>query len=410
MISIGEAQQIVLAAAMDVPAEVVPLADGLGRVLATDVLVPFDVPPFANSQMDGYAVRAVDLAGVREARPGRLRVRGAIPAGGVAGSAVGPGEAMRIMTGAPLPEGADAVVRLEDTRSEGDLVEVLHEPAEREFVRPAGEDLRAGERALAKGRVLRPADLGLLASMGLASVEVASAPRVAILSSGDELVVLGRPLGPGQIYNSNAYALSGAVREAGGIPVVLPIARDDRASLRRAFAGAASSDVVLSTGGVSVGDHDHTREIMAELGLEERFWRVAQKPGKPIAFARSPRTLYFGLPGNPVSSLVCFFLYVAPVLRRMLGRPDVFPAATEVRMAEPVRTARDLTELVRCRLHTEESALWAAPTGTQSSGALRSLALADALVVSPPGVDQLERGASHRALLFDATTGTAPFA
>jgi molybdopterin molybdotransferase len=313
------------------------------------------------------------------------------------------------MTGAPIPPGSDAVVRLEDTRPGPDsvTVEVLHAPAVDEFIRPAGEDLRKGERVLESGRILGPADLGLLASMGRPSVEVRVAPRVAVLSTGDELMPLGTPLGPGQIYNSNAYALAAAVRTAGGVPVVAPIVRDRPSLLREAFLGAAECDVVLSTGGVSVGDHDHVRPIMAEIGLEQRFWRVAQKPGKPIAFAQGGARLYFGLPGNPVSSLVCFFLYVAPALRRSLGRRDVFPARTEVTMATTVATARDLTELVRCRLRRDG---WTTQDGTQSSGALRSLALADALVLSLPGVDRLREGERYPALLLDATAEADPFA
>jgi molybdopterin molybdotransferase len=245
--------------------------------------------------------------------------------------------------------------------------------------------------------------------MGLPSVEVSAAPRVAILSTGDELAPLGVALEPGRIYNSNAYALAAAVRAAGGIPVVAPIVPDDPTRLREAFLGAAACDVVISTGGVSVGDHDHVRPMMAELGLELRFWRVAQKPGKPIAFAEGGGRLYFGLPGNPVSSLVCFFLYVAPALRRSLGRKDVYPARSEVTMAATIGTARDLTELVRCRLRVEGAATLAEPTGTQSSGALHSLALADALVLSLPGVDRLREGERYPALLLDGTADRDPF-
>jgi molybdopterin molybdotransferase len=315
------------------------------------------------------------------------------------------------MTGAPIPPGSDAVVRLEDTRpgQDGAAIEILHEPAVGEFIRPAGEDLKRGERVLEQGRVLRPADLGLLASMGRPSVEVRVAPRVAIVSTGDELCPLGTPLGPGQIYNSNAYALAAAVRAAGGIPIVAPIVPDRPSRIREAFLEAGESDIVLSTGGVSVGDHDHVRPIMAELGLEQRFWRVAQKPGKPIAFAQGDARLYFGLPGNPVSSLVCFFLYVAPALRRSLGRRDVFPARMDVTMASTVATARDLTELVRCRIRREGAIFLAEPTGTQSSGALRSLALADALVLSLPGIDRLIEGERYPGLLLDATAERDPF-
>lgn len=410
MISIARALEIVLASARPQPGEQVALQESLGRVLARDVIVPFDVPPFRNSQMDGFAVRASDLTGAGTGSPRSLRVCGDLPAGAAPRVAVGAGEAMRIMTGAPIPDGADAVVKIEDTETRGDAVEIRHAPREGEFIRPAGEDLRAGDRVLDRGRVLRPADLGLLASMGEPTVQVSIAPRVAILSTGDELQPLGQPLGPGQIYNSNAYALAAAVRDVGASPVVMPIVRDEPGKTRDAFLRAAQSDVILSTGGVSVGDHDHVRPIMQEIGLEQRFWRVAQKPGKPLVFAESGSRLYFGLPGNPVSSLVCFFLYVAPVLRRMLGRVDAFPAAKDVVMTEDVGTARDLTELVRCRIWSDDGIERAAPTGTQSSGALRSLALADGLVLSPPGIDRLRAGERYRALDLVATSTIDPLA
>jgi molybdopterin molybdotransferase len=308
--------------------------------------------------------------------------------------------ALKIMTGAPLPAGADAVVRVEDTRVEGDRVLILEPAAPGLFVRDAGEDVRAGETVLRAGRTLRAADVGIVASLGRPTVAVRVRPRVAILATGDELVPLGEPLRPGQIYNSNAYALAAAVNELGGEPVLSAIVRDDRASLRAAFVDAARCDVVLSTGGVSVGDFDHVKEIMDEIGLQRRFWQVAQKPGKPITFAAHGARLYFGLPGNPVSTLVCFALYVAPALRRALGLSSVFAPAAKVTMGASVRTARDLTELVRCTLRRDGDHLIAVATGTQSSGVLRSLSLADCLAISPPGTSELRQGSEATALLL----------
>lgn len=405
MISIAEAIESVLSAVVPAPVEEVGLAAARARVLAEEVRASFDIPPFANSQMDGFAVRWEDLRGASEAAAVRLRLVGTIAAGGRPDGNVGPGEAIRIMTGAPIPPGADAVVKVEDTSTDGATVAFRHAPASGEFIRPAGEDVRTGELVLAPGRLLRPADVGLLASLGRPTARVRVRPRVAVMATGDELASLGEPLEPGQIYNSNAWALAAAVEEVGGGAAVIGIVRDDPAVLRAAFDSVRGFDVVVSTGGVSVGDFDFVKQIMDEMGLERRFWQVAQKPGKPITFAARDRQLYFGLPGNPVSSLVCFVLYVAPALRRALGMDDVFPATERVEMEQGVRTARGLCELVRCTLRRDGTRLLASPTGTQSSGVLRSLSLADCLAISPPGQAELAAGSTVDALLVGPYAG-----
>jgi len=413
VISIAEAIESVLSAVVPAPIEEVGLAAARGRVLAEEVRATFDIPPFANSQMDGFAVRAADLVGADADRPGTLRVVGTIAAGSAGDLRVGPGEAVRIMTGAPIPAGADAVVKVEDSTAEGAIVALRHAPRPEEFVRPAGEDVRSGELVLGPGRLLRPADLGLLASLGKPTVKVRVRPRVGVLATGDELASLGQPLRPGQIYNSNAWALAAAAEEVGADAVVIGSVRDEPDALRAAFASTRGFDVVLSTGGVSVGDFDYVKQIMDDIGLERRFWQVAQKPGKPITFAAREGQLYFGLPGNPVSSLVCFVLYVAPALRRALGLAEVFARSAQVELVEGVRTARGLCELVRCTVREQGGRLLAAPTGTQSSGVLRSLSLADCLAISPPGRDQLAAGSTADALLVGPHAGFSarhPFA
>lgn len=400
MISIAEAIEKVLSAVVPGAVEEVGITAARGRVLAEEIRAPFDIPPFANSQMDGFAVRSADLAAAGEQSPVPLRMVGTIAAGGRPDGRVGAGEAIRIMTGAPIPGGADAVVKVEDTATEGTAVLFRHAPAPREFIRPVGEDLRAGDEVLTPGRLLRAADLGLLASIGRPTVRVRSRPRVAVMATGDELVPLGAPLEPGQIYNSNAYALAAAVEETGAAASILGIVRDDPGALRAAFESTRGFDAILSTGGVSVGDFDFVKQIMDEMGLERRFWQVAQKPGKPITFAARDGQLYFGLPGNPVSSLVCFVLYVAPALRRALGLPGVFAPTVEVEIEHGMRTARGLCELVRCTLRRDGARLLASPTGTQSSGVLRSLSLADCLAISPPGRDELAAGSRADVLLL----------
>jgi len=398
MISIGEALGLVLAEVRPVDLEWVALAEARGRVLAQDVRAPFDVPGFANSQMDGFGVRSADLADATADAPVALRVLGTIAAGKPFGSVVGTGTAVRIMTGAPVPPGVDAVVPIEEAEVEGPEVVVAAPSPPGRFVRPAGEDLRRDDLVLRRGRVLRPADAGILASIGFAQVPVSRRPRVAILGTGDELVPLGRRLETGQIHDSNAYTLAAAVEEIGGLPERMGIVPDERRSLHEVLQKAASFDAVLSTGGVSVGDFDHVKEVMDEIGLTRRFWKVAQKPGKPITFAAREGCLYFGLPGNPVSAMVCFSLYVAPALRAALGRRDIHAPAVGVTVGEAVRTARDLTELVRCTLRPEGDVLVARPTGSQSSGVLRSLSLADGLLLSPPGRDGFEPGERATAL------------
>ena len=412
MISVREALDLVLARVRPGPAETVPLDLAPGRVLAADVVAGIALPPFTNSQMDGYAVRSADLANAAPERPATLRVIATAAAGRPSAVAVEPGTAVRIMTGAPLPAGADAVVRQEDTERSGETVLVRVAARPREFVRPQGEDVAAGETVLARGRILGAADVGLLAAVGRVLVPVAVPPRVAVLSTGDEVVPPGEPLPPGCVYNSNAWALAAACREVGATAVVLPIARDDRRALRDAIAHAASFDVALSIGGVSVGDFDHVKEAIAEVGLERVFWRVAQKPGKPLVFAERDGRLFFGLPGNPVSALVCFDLYVAPALRSRLGAATPFACCEEVEMASDVSTAAGLTEFVRCTLAGAGRRAIASPTASQSSGALRSLARADALVVSPPGEGRLAAGSLVRAILLGASrplSATPPF-
>jgi molybdopterin molybdotransferase len=408
MISVREALDRVLDHLPRLGGEQVALPEARGRVLAAPVRASRDVPPFRNSAMDGYAVRAADLAGAGVERPVRLRVLETIGAGDVPSASVTPGTAVRIMTGAPLPDGADAVVRLEDTREAAEEVEVRSAIEPGSNVRHPGEDVRAGDVVLSGGRSLRPADVGVLASLGVTFVDVRCRPRVAILSTGNELVDVGEPLGPGQIVNSNAFTLAAAVEEVGGIPIRLGIVRDQPELIRAAFQLAFRADLVLSTGGVSVGSFDYVRGILAELGCEERFWKVAQKPGKPLTFGMRGDTPVFGLPGNPVSCLVCFYVYVVPALRTMMGCDQVFLSSVRARMADSVGKAKGLTEFVRCTLEGPPESPRARSTGTQSSGVLRSLSLGDGLIVGPPDLATLEEGRQVRVLLLGADASSAP--
>ena len=313
--------QILDKVAPKAPSEV-SLGDALGLVLAEDIVSPVSLPPFTNSAMDGFAVRYEDVNGTSATLP----VSGDIPAGATVGQTLAPGTAMRIMTGAPLPEGADTVVPVEDTESQGDQIVIQEAGTRGQCLRPVGEDVTAGEVVVTADTLLRPAEIGMLAAVGRASVPAYPRPKVAIISTGDELVESGQELLPGQIYNSNGYALAAQVMEAGGVVVQRLHARDTPEALRAAFDACAGADVLLTSGGVSVGDFDYVKAVFAERGTVD-FWRVAIRPGKPLAFGHWGETLFFGLPGNPVSSMVTFELFVRPALLKMRGLSELVPAA-----------------------------------------------------------------------------------
>jgi molybdopterin molybdotransferase len=384
MLTVEEALDRVLAQMPVLGSESVGLEAALGRVLAEPIVARRELPPWDNSSMDGYAVRAEDTARAEPAEAVRLRVLGEVPAGAVAPRAVEAGTTYRILTGAPMPPGADAVVPQEDVTREGDAV-LVRRPARRgDFVRPRGEDIRPGDVLLSPGDVLRPAGLGVLAALGRVAVRAFQRPRVAILSTGDELVDLGEPLGPGQIPNTNSYTLAGQVREAGGIPLVLGIARDDRADLEERVRWGLRADVLVSSAGVSVGDRDLVREVMEKLGAELDFWKVSMRPGKPITFGRLGGRPFFGLPGNPVSSMVTFELFVRPALRRLSGHRRLDRPRARARVLEALDNPGPRRGYLRVRLTESSGELGARPTGEQGSGILRSMLLADGLAVMPP--------------------------
>jgi molybdopterin molybdotransferase len=406
MISADQALQIVLENVAEIHPERVALTAALGRVLAEEVRSPRDIPAFDNSAMDGYAVRAADVAHASADNPVRLTVVETVGAGAMPTRRVEPGQAIRTMTGAPLAAGADAIVQVERTReSEGGAVEILAPAEPGQFVRPRGEDVKQGEPLMAPGRALTPSDLGMLASLNRAMLDVYRRPRVAIVATGDELVDIDMPPVGAQIVNSSAYALAGAIAEAGGEPVMLRVARDRPEAVRERLEEALGCDVVLTTGGVSVGQFDHVKVVMDELGLRQHFHGVAQRPGKPLKFGTLRGRPVFGLPGNPVSTMVCFYLYVRPALIKIGGRPAAGLPRVTVRCACDIRTAANLTEFVRVRLTRGEGGLLATPTGNQSSGVLSSLSRADGLLISPAATTLLKAGDQAVVLLLAPGAG-----
>ena len=356
--------------------------------------------------MDGFAVRATDVSDASESSPRGLKVLETVGAGSVARHSVGEGQAIRIMTGAPVPEGADSVVRVEDTESSEDAVEIRAGVAAGANVRHPGEDVRSGDAVFERGRVLRPADIGVLASVGVSAVRVVRKPRVAVIATGDELVEIGQPLGPGQIVNSNAYSLAAAVEDIGGEAVVTGIVPDQPELLREAFANGLRADALLSTGGVSVGSFDFVRSILTDLGYRESFWKVAQRPGKPLSFGLCDGTPAFGLPGNPVSSLVCFYVYVVPALRTMMGLDDVHLPTIQAVLTEDLRKNERLTEFVRCVFEGPLHDRRVRSTGTQSSGVLKSLSLGNGLIVGAAGRSRLEAGSKVPVIVLNPDRGS----
>ena len=402
MLSVEEALTRILEKIQPLPVTQVPLAEAAGLVLAEDIVAREDMPPFANSAMDGFALRSED-SHPREGQPPRLRVTGGVAAGYVADHAVEAGTAMRIMTGAPVPPGADTVIQIELTNYDGpesSWVEVLQEVLPGNNIRPAGEDMRSGQTILRRGSEIGPWEIGMLATLGQALVPVIRQPRVAIVSTGDEVIEVDQPLQPGKIRNSNGYLLEAAVRRAGALPLRLGIARDTVESLREKFGQAVGSDLIITSGGVSVGDFDLVKDIMAEQG-EINFWRINMRPGKPVAFGHIGNTPLLGLPGNPVSAAVTFELFGRPVLRKMLGYTRLQRPVVEVVVEDGVRDRASRRHYVRAHVTWREGRFVARTTGNQGSNIMTSLLNANALIIVPEGGAEVRPGETARALMLD---------
>ncbi|MGH7036641.1 MAG: molybdopterin molybdotransferase MoeA [Stellaceae bacterium] len=397
MIPVEEALARLLAPLAALPPEQISLADGLGRVLAEDVAARRTQPPFAASAMDGYAVRAEDLAVI----PVDLKIVAEVPAGTGFGGHVGAGEAARIFTGAPLPQGTDTVVIQEDATREGERVTIREGAARGRHVRREGLDFREGEILLKAGKRLTARDVGLLAAMNHPWLSVHRRPRVAILSTGDEIVMPGEPIGPHQIVSSNSLALCAFVAACGGIAVSVGNAPDDPAALRRIAAATNGVDLLATTGGVSVGEHDLVREVLAADGLDLDFWQIAMRPGKPLMVGRYRGAPVIGLPGNPVSTMVCALLFLKPAIERLSGLAAPPEPPLLARTGAALRRNDRRQDYLRARLvRAADGILEATPFETQDSSMMRLHAAADCLIIRPPQAPALEKGASVPILAF----------
>ena len=400
----GEAARRIVEEVRRQPPLRIPLDDALEAVLAQDVVSPIDIPAWTNSAMDGYATRGQDVRGATEAAPVRLRVIEHVPAGRFPTLAIGAGECTRIFTGAPLPEGADTVVRQEDTDGGAGTVTITRDRDVGVNIRRAGEDIRRGTTVLAAGTELGPAHLGVLASLAVAHPLVYRQPRVAILGSGDEIVDVDQPeeiLSGRKIASSNSHTLKALVRRTGAEPVDLGIARDTPESMRDHLRAADGNDMLVTTAGISVGEHDYLRRVLDELGAEQRFWKLRMRPGAPVGFGILRGIPWVGLPGNPVSTMVTFELFVRPAIRKMSGHALPFRRSVPVRVAEPISLKPRLQHFLRAIVREGDAGPEARLTGPQGSGILTSMVAANALLVIPEGQFETPAGSVVQALRLD---------
>ena len=390
LLSVDEARARILAHFERLDAQQSPLDACLGRILATSVSSPLDIPPFANSSMDGFALLSDSTTGAAQSTPVSLNVADNIPAGVYSSRELTSGECARIMTGAPLPPGADAVVPFEDVEDLGSEIRLSAPISRGASVRPAGQDVAAGIRVLPSGVELNSRRIALLAALGMGTVPVVRQPKIAILSTGDELVAPGTPLRAGQIYNSNTAMLVGAVREAGALPLVLPTVRDDAQQITEVIATASAADLLLTTGGASVGDFDFMKDVVGRQG-ELNFWRVRVRPGKPLLFGSIGSLRIIGLPGNPTSGMVTFEQFARPAIRRMMGA-SLFRPVIQVRLDERIDNRGGRRTYARARLRYDAGEFHASLSGPQDSAMLVPLALADGLVIAPEDREELRAG------------------
>lgn len=401
MIDFEDAKKKILSLTKVLKSETIGLEKALGRVLAEDIKAKEPIPPFSKSTMDGYAVKAEDLQSVNDENPVLLDVIADLPAGKVSRAKLKTGQAIRIMTGAPIPEGADSVIMVEHTEKKGGKVLIKRRVDEGNHIGQIGEDVKKGELILQKGENIGPAEMGMLASLGFGKVKVVRKPVVAIIPTGDELIEPGAKSKPGKIRNSNAYGLFGLVLKAGADPKYLGIAPDKKAALRKKISSAKKADIVVLSGGVSVGDYDLVKDQLKSFGVKPVFWQVLIKPGKPVFFGVRKHQLVFGLPGNPVSTMLTFELFVKLSIDRLLGRKQIGLRQGKAILLENLSLKPGRRQFLRGLLDQNGLVLQVQPFPFQKSGVLKSMVKSNALIVVPPEIEVMEKGEEVEVLYLD---------
>lgn len=401
MIGVAEASRLILKHAQPLNPEIVDLNESFGRVLAEDIYSDSDIPLFDNSAMDGYALKYSDTRDASRTNPKILEVVEDVRAGYLPKKRIRDNQAIRIMTGAPIPVGADSVIMVEDTRKNEGFVEIFKEVKRSENIRKAGEDIKKGTKVIRKGTLLKSSHMGLLASVGKPKVKVARRPKVAILATGDEVIDIDKKLTKGKLRSSNTYTIYGQILNCGGVPENLGIAKDRPKELKEKIRKGLDCDLILTSGGVSVGDYDIVKDVLAELGTEMKFWKVAMRPGKPLAFGIIRGVPVFGLPGNPVSSMVTFEMFVRPLILKMLGQREDNRIEVEAALHEAIEKKKGLRYFLRAQTEWHDGAYRTRTTGPQGSGILRSMALANSLIILPEDKGYFKRGAKVMVRFFD---------
>jgi len=407
MITVKNALERVLESVSPLGIERLDILSAQGKILGEDICSQRSIPPKDNSAMDGYALRAEDTRGASRENPVVLRVIEDIPAGYLARKSVGRGEASRIMTGAFLPEGSDSILRVEDTEKDGERVKIFVEVSKGQDVRFCGEDVKEGEKVLTKGTLIRPAEIGMLASLGRSIVSVRQSPLVAVLSTGDELVDIDGDVSQGKIVSSNSYSLAAQIAECGASVLQVGIAKDTREDLREKFEACMRADIVISSGGVSVGDYDFVKDVISSLGAID-FWRVAMRPGRPLAFGKLGSKFLFGLPGNPVSAMVSFEQFVRPAILKMAGHRNIFRGTIRAALRQTIKKNTGLTYFLRGIINKEDGRYTVRTTGEQGSGILKSMVLANCLIILPEEISVANEGDEVLVQVLDPGFGMRP--